>query len=387
MALSRVCAIMDSRQRMYILAFEKPPDSLLFFACAEPHRCPAASPAHSVLAWTFLRWLRKTRRPPSRKKPHCCAMAQGWNPRKPRSRVLNAVRLEAATEKKRRGRVGTTGVLGAAKRSSLRAKGPKEMEIVQTTLQAVDVTTQNRLADWVNRENPVDVLRDEIDPQYGRAYALQTAALRADADLDQYTARVEESSAGVAANVVSRRTRAAQRAAQGYKKTTTRRVITSASTGYVTRKITRTMTPEQLQAERVRHAALEALPPQLRPTFDSQTAAPGNNPGIKSRATGRARSVRLHPETKRSQAEVSAQARRVTGPAPRGGSCKMKIPKSLFSGRALARMGFRPVKKPKREFIFTGPTARADAEAFDDEMMKWLKDPNRDGPPPQPRKP
>ena len=138
----------------------------------------------------------------------------------------------------------------------------------------------------------------------------------------------------------------------------------------------------------MRHAALEALPPQLRPTFDSQTAAPGNNPGIKSRATGRARSVRLHPETKRSQAEVSAQARRVTGPAPRGGSCKMKIPKSLFSDKALVRMGFpRPFPRPpKRAFDFSGPTAKADADAFDETMMEWLENPNRVKPPPHLRK-
>ena len=51
----------------------------------------------------------------------------------------------------------------------------------------------------------------------------------------------------------------------------------------------------------------------------------------------------------------------------------MKIPKSLFSGRALVRMGFRPRAKPKRAFDFKGPTAKADALAFDQEMMEWLR--------------
>ena len=62
----------------------------------------------------------------------------------------------------------------------------------------------------------------------------------------------------------------------------------------------------------------------------------------------------------------------------------MVIPKSLWSDGDLARMGF--ARKPKRAFDFKGPTAKDDARAFDDKMMKWLKkwNPNVVGPPPQP---
>ena len=65
----------------------------------------------------------------------------------------------------------------------------------------------------------------------------------------------------------------------------------------------------------------------------------------------------------------------------------MDIPFSLFSNRALNLMGFRPWFKPKRSFVFKGPTAEGDARAFAKTMMEWLKNPNRVGPPPQPRKP
>ena len=65
----------------------------------------------------------------------------------------------------------------------------------------------------------------------------------------------------------------------------------------------------------------------------------------------------------------------------------MKIPKSLFSDRALARMGFprRHRAAPKRLFDFFGPTAEDDARAFDKTMMEWLKKWKKGvGPPPQP---
>ena len=67
----------------------------------------------------------------------------------------------------------------------------------------------------------------------------------------------------------------------------------------------------------------------------------------------------------------------------------MKIPKSLFSDKALVRMGFpRPRDKPKRAFDFKGPNAKADAKAFARTMMEWLKKWKKGvGPPPQPRKP
>ena len=100
----------------------------------------------------------------------------GFDTTKPRRRASHKAQLEAAAQKQKHGGVGTKTVLAAAVRSSRRAKGPKEMEIVQTTLQQVDLTTQGRLVDWSNRGNTLGVLRDSIDPQYGRAYALQTAA-------------------------------------------------------------------------------------------------------------------------------------------------------------------------------------------------------------------
>ena len=319
--------------------------------------------------------MRTTRRPPSRKNRILgarCAMA-GFETRKPRSREGHKVKREAAAEKRRRGRVGTTGVLAAAARSSLRAKGPKEMEIVQTTLQAVDVTTQNRLADWSNRENPVDVLRDEIDPQYGRAYALQTEALRTDRPLEQVSAAVAESEAGTAANVASRKTRAALRKERGFSKT-----YTLKDGGR--QKIVRT--GAQVKKKEQRDRKLRALPPPLRPSYKSQTLAPGIGL-IRYKATGKANgSVRLHPETKRSRAEIVAGALRVT-PIGRG-RYQFAIP-SGWKDYALVRMGFRPCSKPTRNFVFKGPTAKADARAFDKKLMGWLKKWKKGvGPPPKP---
>ena len=65
----------------------------------------------------------------------------------------------------------------------------------------------------------------------------------------------------------------------------------------------------------------------------------------------------------------------------------MKILSAQRSNRALKGMGFRPCHKPKRLFSFRGPNAKADAKAFARTMMEWLENPNRVGPPPQPRKP
>ena len=63
----------------------------------------------------------------------------------------------------------------------------------------------------------------------------------------------------------------------------------------------------------------------------------------------------------------------------------MNIPFSLFSDGDLRRMGF--AHKPNREYFFKGPTAKDDARAFAKTMMEWLENPDRVGPPPQPRKP
>jgi hypothetical protein len=305
---------------------------------------------------------------------------------KPRSREHRNVKWAEREQKQKHGGVGTETVLRAAKRSSRRAKDPQSMETAQVTLQQVDVTTQKRLADWVNRENPVDVLRDSIDPQYGRAYALQTAALRADADLDQYTARAEESSAGAAANVVSRRTRAAQRAAQGYKRISTRQDIDAAGKVKV-RKRTVVMTGEQVQEKARRDRKLKALPPTKRPTSRTQTLAPGTIlPSWKAYGGRRTAGTYKRAEGVRSQAEISrsAQARKVRQLA--GGVYRVVILKSAWSDQELRDLGFRPYHKLKRHWDFKGPTAEADAEAFERTMMEWLENPDRVGPPPQPRK-
>jgi hypothetical protein len=314
----------------------------------------------------------------------------GFAATKPRRRASHKVQLAAGAQKKH-GRVGTETVLGAGKRSSRRAKDPQSMETVQRTLQEVDVTTQKRLADWEDRENSVDVLRDEIDPQYGRAYALQTAALRADADLDQYTVRVAESEAGVAANVLSRKAGAALKKEKGHSKTYTLRRIGARGVRVCTQKVT--LTGEQVQEKARRKRKLEALPPELRPTFETQTLTPGSglfksktplpppSKRVKSTHTG----ARKGPPSKRSRAEINAKAQRVTGPYARG-TYQMKIPMSQFSGRALRRMGF-PKKngKPNRFFYFKGPTAKDDARAFDKKLMGWIEKWKKGvGPPPQP---
>ena len=304
----------------------------------------------------------------------------GFAATKPRRRASHRVQLAAAAQKQGHGRVGTETVLGAGKRSSLRATTPKQMETVQATLQEADITTQKRLADWTNRGNTVDELRKEIDPQYGRAYALQTAALRADADLDQYTVRVAESEAGVAANVVSRRTRAALKKEKGHSKTYTFKRIGARGVRVCTQKVT--LTGEQVQEKARRKRELEAMPVEQRPTYVSQTTTYLR----RSMATGsRNGQAYVRPAGVRSRAEINAKAQRVTGPYARG-TYQMKIPKSLFSGRALRRMGF-PKKngKPKREFYFKGPTAKDDARAFDKKLMGWLKKWKKGvGPPPKP---
>ena len=160
------------------------------------------------------------------------------------------------------------------------------------------------------------------------------------------------------------------------------------------------LTGLQVQKREMRARQLKAMPAHKRPTYKSQMAAPGKverPPSIivtkKSRVRRQAYSQlhpRLHPETKRSRAEILAQARTVHGPYFTRPSSppkyRMEIPKGLWSDPDLVRMGFQPVRKPKRAFSFTGPTAKADAEAFDDKMMKWLKkwNPNVVGSPPQP---
>jgi hypothetical protein len=306
----------------------------------------------------------------------------GFDTTKPRRRASQKAQLEAASQKRRHGGVGTKTVLAAAVRSSRRAKNPESMEIVQTTLQEVDVTTQSRLADWVNRENPVDVLRDEIDPQYVQQYAVQTYALRTDRSLERVTAAVAESDAGATANVLSRKAGAALRKEKGFSKTY------KLHRGGPRQKIVRS--GAQVQAKAKRDRKLRELPPELRPTYKRQRAAPGNNPGIKFQGAGSKRVVkRTHargPPPKRSRAEISAQALTVRKLAD--GRFRFVMLKCTWSDKELKDLGF-PIRNGKRLrfWDFNGPTAEADAKAFEATMMEWLENPDRVGPPPQPRKP
>ena len=304
----------------------------------------------------------------------------GFDTTKPRRRASHKAQLEAAAQKQKHGGVGTKTVLAAAVRSSRRAKGPESMETVQTTLQQVDLTTQGRLVDWSNRGNPVAVLRDEIDPRYAQQYAVQTCALRTGRDLEQVTAAVAESEAGATANVLSRKAGAALRKEQGFSKTY------KLHRGGPRQKIVRT--GAQVQAKYKRDRAVLKLPPRLRPTYKIQKLAPGSGL-FKSRAAGRSRVVKSKhargPPPKRSRSEISAQALTVRKLAD--GRFRFVILESARSDFALWKLGFRPCKNPKRHFDFNGPTAEADAKAFEATMREWLENPARVGPPPQPRKP
>ena len=305
------------------------------------------------------------------------AMAMGH---KPRSREHEKVQRAAHHQKGREGKTPNGAPLKAAERRASRraAKNPVKLGRVQDTMGSADVSAQKHLENWQDPEIPVAELEDVYDPAFARCFATHTASLRGDADIDRFAVRAEESSAGAAANVVSRRTRAALRKEGGFSKT-----YRSHRGGQ--QKIVRA--GAQVRAQEKRDRKLRALPPQLRPTFKTQTSAPGANPSLKFGGAGKSRVVkRTHargPPAKRSRAEISAQALRVTGPDSRG-RYRMKIPKSLWSDGDLARMGFRPRAKPKRAFDFNGPTAEDDARAFDKTMMEWLKNPNRVGPPPQP---
>ena len=303
----------------------------------------------------------------------------GFDTTKPRRRASHKAQLAAAAQKQNHGGVGTETVLGAARRSSRRAKDLQSMETVQTTLQQADITTQKRLVEWSDRGNTLVVLRDKIDPRYAQQYAVQTCALRTGRDLEQVTAAVAESEAGATANVLSRKAGAALRKEKGFSKTY------KLHRGGPRQKIVRS--GAQVRAKRKRDRAVAALPDNLRPTYGSQTTI---GHGMRSYATGRGNGGRVikRPPAKRSRAEIVAQAQTIY-PMDRG-RYRFKLSEDLWSDWELVCMGFKrqgPRRKPTRYFIFKGPTAKADAEAFAKTMMKWLKDPNRVGPPPQPRKP
>ena len=304
----------------------------------------------------------------------------GFAATKPRRRASHRVQLAAAAQKQGHGRVGTETVLGAARRSSRRAKDLQSMETVQTTLQQADITTQKRLVEWSDRGNTLVVLRDKIDPRYAQQYAVQTCALRTGRDLEQVTAAVAESEAGAAANAASAKAGATAKRVRGFTRTRAVRQINAAGR-VTTYKRKETFTGEQVKEKARRDRQNAKLPPHKRKTFKTQTLAPGTG-GRKSQATGRARSKSSY-SSKRSRAEISAQAQTVTGPYGRG-EYKMRIPRAQWSNRALKGIGFG--SKPKRDFHFSGPTAKADADAFDETMMEWLENPNRVKPPPHLRK-
>ena len=130
---------------------------------------------------------------------------------------------------------------------------------------------------------------------------------------------------------------------------------------------------------------LSKLPPKERPSFATQTSAPGNNPLLKFQGTGkshnpRSRGKRSRAEELAEQVQAAQRKSWVNGPYARA-SYRVEIPRSLWSNDELSRMGFRPYAKPKRVFNFSGPTAKADAGAFDKELREWLENPV--GPPPQ----
>ena len=215
-----------------------------------------------------------------------------FDARKPRSRASHKVQLEAASQKQRHG-VGTKTVLSTAVRSSRRAKNPQSMETVQTTLQQADLTTQSRFVDWSNRGNTVDVLRDELDPQYAEQYAAQTYALRTGRDLEQVTAAVAESQAGAAANTASAKAGAAAKRARGFKRTRAVRQINAAGR-VTTYKRKETFTGEQVQKRERRYYQLKAMDPKKRPSFKTQTLAPGSGK-LRSRAVGSRKHVVKKP--------------------------------------------------------------------------------------------
>jgi len=277
---------------------------------------------------------------------------------------------------------GTT-VLAAARRAGGRAITRHQKETLERTTVSAEKTLRRNLEDWDNPSISGATLRDELEPALAQSMAEHTAALRANKPVEEFAAAAAESSAGRAANVASRKAGAAKRDKDGFSATYVQRVLNGAG-GVTLQTRNVVQSGAQVRAKRKRDRAVAALPDNLRPTYGSQTTI---GHGMRSYATGRAIGGRVikRPPAKRSRAEIVAQAQTIY-PMDRG-RYYFKLSEALWSDWELGRMGFRPVRKPKRTFYFSGPTAKADAEAFERTMMKWLKDPNRDGPPPQPRKP
>ncbi len=307
---------------------------------------------------------------------------------KPRSRDHEKVNGAINNQKQREGETPNGATLkGAERRASLRAaRNPAKLARVQKTMGSADVAVRGHLENWQDPEISVQELESVHDPAHARWLATHTASLRDGADIDRFAARAEDSSAGVMVSAASRKAGAARKRKEGESATYYRQEITGDGRVKV-RRVRIKRTGPQVRAHRDRKPELEAMPVEQRPTYVSQTTTYLR----KSMATGsRNGQAYVRPAGVRSLAEISAQtqAQRVTGPDARG-NCRMKIPKSLFSDKALVRMGFpRPRDKPKRAFDFKGPTAEADARAFDKKLMGWLKKWKKGvGPPPLPRKP
>ena len=304
---------------------------------------------------------------------------------KPASRARAQVEAAKRDHKRRHDTVDASTVLLAAPRARKRAVKLAQKDAVEETVQAADLESQLNLAKWVDRDIPLKTLKDVIDPKSADEFALLAAALRSGTPLATFRARLARSRRFSERNEARRVASAEHRAKEGYDKTYTIRQINS-DNSVTERKVRIKRTGPQVRAHRERQRELEAMPVEQRPTYVSQTTTYLNS----SLATGSRRGpAYVRPAGVRSRAEISAQtqAQRVTGPYR--GQYRMTIPKSLFSDKALVRMGFpRPRDKPKRAFDFKGPTAEADARAFDKTMMGWLKKWKKGvGPPPLPRKP
>ena len=315
-------------------------------------------------------------------KPHFAGAMGG----KPRSRDNEKVQRSVYHQKQREGKTPNGATLkGAERRASRRAAtNPAKLERVQDTMGSADVAVRKHLENWQDPEISVAELEDVYDQAFARRLATHTASLRDDAAIEKFAARVADSSAGAAANVLSRKAGAKKKRTSGSSRTYTYPRITGAGKLKVRRcKIVRT--GAQVKKKELRDRMIAKLPANLRPTFKTQTLAPGSGL-IKKRAAGRSRVVkRTHargPPPKRSRAEVYAQALSVR-PLSRG-QYRFVILSSAWSDPELRGLGFRPYRTPKRQWDFKGPTAKDDAEAFAKKMMEWLENPNRDGPPPQP---
>ena len=305
---------------------------------------------------------------------------------KPGSRPHVQVEAAKRHQKRRYGTVDAASVVAAAPRARKRAVKLEQKDAVEETVQAADLESKLNLAKWVDRGISLKTLKDVIDPKSEEEFALLAAALRSGKPLATFREQLARSRRRVERDKKLRAAGAALRDKDGFSATYVKRVLNGAG-GVTLQTRDVVQTGVQVRAKRKRDRAVKLLPKQKRPTYASQTTI---GHGLRFLGAGSKKRVvkskhARGPPSKRSQAEINDKAQRVTGPDSRG-RYRMKIPRSLWSDGDLARMGFRPRDKPKRDFDFKGPTAKDDARAFDDKMMKWLKNPNRVGPPPHLRK-